>query len=691
MQRANSNGIPFLRRQSTQAPPPVPYANPAATQFLRLGVGIDHVDVDQSDDEDVIYQGIENGMDGHDEDEDDEEEEDDSDNADEDEAGDINIALQHHHHKETNDDSMRTFEPMVAQTNDLPSPAPPTAATLRSPVATSYFDFKNVFNTSSAISPRQVSTVINTQFIPAEQRLRLDPVSPGSPRTPRTPLAPGLPAYHEKFSKASLRNIHGASQLSNINNTVIASSAPATDANPTAASRKSTAVHHLTETILTPGAENIPPVPIVKRFAEKEGFITIHGSKIRYKICYPSLDPAYRVNGNGRNIVLLHGALSNLGTWRKVQQTLADRTGCRVLSYDRVGHGLSDKPSAWPENANPYTNGGVLSISQKLYEALGMHQNLILIGNGTGATIASAIALSKLSAVRGLILIAPSILNESPPMYLRACVSYPPLLNWVYRRLYGDHGPLQQFYYKPKLIMADKATEDMYMRPAKDEDFWKGLTNSTKYQASYNIEQHLDRLTELSTLVITGDVDDIVPTMETLRLFEALQSARQVNVPQVLKIIKHAGHLPQEERPDDFVKVVSFFIRKVCLGSLSRERSLGRRTSGGVVRSEPAHVFGAVANNQSLTEANTQANANIPPHSDDARPLTAGSLQEMHADPLHAPGAPLGVNNAPAQVQKLQPPTLPVKGPIPQRPSPLEMKKSAPLPPLPNQQLIPSY
>ncbi|KAF8925267.1 hypothetical protein BGZ58_000955 [Dissophora ornata] len=351
------------------------------------------------------------------------------------------------------------------------------------------------------------------------------------------------------------------------------------------APRRSIATHQSTETIPMPGSENVPPIPVIKHYAEKQGFVTVHNWKMHYRICYPTFDPAHRVNGNGRNIILFHGALSNLGTWRKIQQTLADRTGCRVLSYDRVGHGLSEKPATWPKNANPYKNGGVLAISQTLLETLGMQQNLILIGNGTGATIASAIALSKPNAIRGLVLIAPAILDEAPPPYLHACVSYPPPLGWVYRQLYGDHGPLQQFYYKSKPMMADKSTEEMYMRPTKDEGFWRGLSNATKYRTSYKIEQHLDRLTEFSTLVMTGDVDDVVPTIETLRLFETLQSARQLNVPQVLKMIKQSGHLPQEEKPGEFVKVVSFFVRKVCLGSLSRERSLGRRVSGSVVRS----------------------------------------------------------------------------------------------------------
>ncbi|KAG0278582.1 hypothetical protein BGZ95_003667 [Linnemannia exigua] len=582
MQRSNSTGhkLPFRRRQSTSAPPPVPYANPAATQFLRLGVGIDHVDVDQSDEEDAIYQGIENGMEGHDDE--------DLDTSDEEEEeGELD-------------------EEFAGST----SPTSPTKGA---------FHPRNLTKIDTQLRPKaETSSSSNDPSQPLSPRQQ-GPTSPRSPTSPSVALPKGLPIYHEKFTKATSTKIHGASPLSNVSNAVTASTANE-GGKPTSPRLRSTHAHQLTETILAPGTEGTPssstaantPAPYiqVKRFPEQLGFATIHNWKIHYKICYPTLDPAYRINGNGRNIVLFHGGLSNLGTWRKVQQTLADRTGCRVLSYDRVGHGLSDKPAKWPKNANPYKNGGVLAICQALLETLGMNQNLVLIGNGTGGTIASAVALSKPMSVRGLILLAPAIQDEAPPLYLRACVSYPPPLSWIYRGLYGDHGPLQQYYYKPKTIMAEPSTVEMYMKPHKEEGFWRGLSNATKYRSSYKIEKHLDRLTELSTLVMTGDVDDVVPTIETLRLFETLQAVRKVNVPQVLKIIKHAGHLPQEERPSDVVKVISFFVKKVCLGSLSRERSLGRRMSGGVQRSPSKKSVNATAvNTQTITDANTQANA----------------------------------------------------------------------------------
>ncbi|KAG0046023.1 Tctex1 domain-containing protein 2 [Gryganskiella cystojenkinii] len=133
------------------------------------------------------------------------------------------------------------------------------------------------------------------------------------------------------------------------------------------------------------------------------------------------------------------------------------------------------------------------------------------------------------------------------------------------------------FYYWPNVILSGPNTVDMYIKPTKEEVFWRGLSNATKFRTSFKIMNHFDRLTEISSLVVTGDLHDV-----------------------------HAGLLPQEERRNDFIKVASFFIKKVCLRSLSRERLLGRGVSGAVTRSDSKISGHRVS---STTAANTEVNA----------------------------------------------------------------------------------
>ncbi|KAH7537708.1 hypothetical protein FEM48_Zijuj03G0121600 [Ziziphus jujuba var. spinosa] len=66
------------------------------------------------------------------------------------------------------------------------------------------------------------------------------------------------------------------------------------------------------------------------------------------------------------------------------------------------------------------------------------------------------------------------------------------------------------------------------------------------------------RLHEIScpVLIITGDNDRLVPSWNAVRLSRAIPGAR-------LEVIKHCGHLPHEEKKDEFISVVQKFLQTV--------------------------------------------------------------------------------------------------------------------------------
>ncbi|KAL5991393.1 hypothetical protein ACLOJK_012301 [Asimina triloba] len=69
------------------------------------------------------------------------------------------------------------------------------------------------------------------------------------------------------------------------------------------------------------------------------------------------------------------------------------------------------------------------------------------------------------------------------------------------------------------------------------------------------------RLTEIScpVLIITGDGDRIVPAWNATRLSKAIPNA-------CLEVIKNCGHLPHEERVDEFLSAVEKFLQRVFGG-----------------------------------------------------------------------------------------------------------------------------
>ena len=60
----------------------------------------------------------------------------------------------------------------------------------------------------------------------------------------------------------------------------------------------------------------------------------------------------------------------------------------------------------------------------------------------------------------------------------------------------------------------------------------------------------------IAVLVVTGDTDRIVPAWNAERVAHAIPRAS-------FEVIKSCGHLPQEERPEEFLSVVGRFLQTV--------------------------------------------------------------------------------------------------------------------------------
>ena len=60
----------------------------------------------------------------------------------------------------------------------------------------------------------------------------------------------------------------------------------------------------------------------------------------------------------------------------------------------------------------------------------------------------------------------------------------------------------------------------------------------------------------LQVLLVHGDKDSLVPLSNSLRLAALLPNAE-------LKIMKNAGHVPHEERPEEFLGLVDDFVSRL--------------------------------------------------------------------------------------------------------------------------------
>ncbi|KZV35459.1 hypothetical protein F511_32504 [Dorcoceras hygrometricum] len=98
------------------------------------------------------------------------------------------------------------------------------------------------------------------------------------------------------------------------------------------------------------------------------------------------------------------------------------------------------------------------------------------------------------------------------------------------------------------------------------EAFGKTLTKTLNFSAGELQPNCLIIVTGSLVLIITGDTDRLVPAWNSRRLSQAIPGS-------CLEIIKNCGHLPQEEKAEEFVSIVDKFLRR-AFGTAQEESVL---------------------------------------------------------------------------------------------------------------------
>jgi len=292
----------------------------------------------------------------------------------------------------------------------------------------------------------------------------------------------------------------------------------------------------------------VPPlentVPAETLADEDSRFTEVNGVNIHYKI-YGQGEPVF---------ILLHGFGASLFSWHEVTAPLAEYG--TVIAYDRPGFGLTERPMEW-DGESPYSQDSQVELVVGLMDALDVEQ-AILVGNSAGGTIAMLTALKYPQRVQSLILVDPAVYaGGGAPAWVRPLLGTPQM---------GHIGPLiaRQLqsqgveFIKTAWHDPSKITPEIlegYQKPLQVENWDKALWELT---LASNESKLADRLTEFNmpVLVITGDDDRIVPTEQSVRLADEIPNAELVVIPQ-------CGHLPHEERPNEFMQAVTNFLSEM--------------------------------------------------------------------------------------------------------------------------------
>jgi pimeloyl-ACP methyl ester carboxylesterase len=280
---------------------------------------------------------------------------------------------------------------------------------------------------------------------------------------------------------------------------------------------------------------NVESIPSVE-----EQWVSLDGIRVRYLR-----------SGSGPPLVLLHGLLGYSFSWRFVMPALAQQA--TVYAIDMPGAGFSERPAG----LDCRLRASATRLLQFL-DAVGLTA-CDLLGTSQGGAVAMMAAAIAPHRVHRLILVNPVNPWSAPgrrrarflssraitPLFLRLAPHLRITHSHILRRLYGD----------PLRILP--GTLEGYSAPFTTPGaFANGLGVLRSWnQDLQQLKTILPQIGRIPTLMVWGSVDRAVAPGSAHELLKHFQNCRLV-------ILEGVGHLPYEEVPEEFNRVVAEFLKQ---------------------------------------------------------------------------------------------------------------------------------
>ena len=279
---------------------------------------------------------------------------------------------------------------------------------------------------------------------------------------------------------------------------------------------------------------------------------------------------AFRIQGSGPALLLLHGLGCDSSTWLPVMSQLARHF--TVIAPDLLGHGESDKPDA------DYSLGGYANGMRDLLTLLGIDRATV-VGHSFGGGVAMQFAYQFPERTERVVLVSTGGLGPEVTPLIRlltvpgaghviGAATWRPWRPLVSSALTGlsrlpltatrDLGEVARIYES----LADAPTRVAVQRVTRHVLDWRGQF-VTMTDRSY-----LARL--MPVMVVWGRDDMVIPARH------AESAPTQI---QDVHVLEDAGHFPHKDHPEVFVQLVLDFVEAHAPARYRRDRwrSLLRR------------------------------------------------------------------------------------------------------------------
>jgi pimeloyl-ACP methyl ester carboxylesterase len=269
---------------------------------------------------------------------------------------------------------------------------------------------------------------------------------------------------------------------------------------------------------------------------------TIHGHDI-----------AFRWEGQGPLLVLIHGMAGSSSMWRHVIPALARRF--TVVAPDLLGHGASAKPRT------DYSLGAHASTVRDLLAALGYDRGT-LVGHSFGGGVAMQTTYLFPERCERLVLVGSGGLGLEVNALLRA-LSLPGAevaLPIGCRPLLGDLARaalrfLEQRGRRPDPVLAEIVGSYASLADADARRAFVQTLCSVidRYGQRVSARDRLYLTADVPTVFVWGTDDPVIPVAHARDAHASMPGSR-------LELFDAAGHFPHCEDPERFVRVLEAFV-----------------------------------------------------------------------------------------------------------------------------------
>ncbi|MET0454670.1 MAG: alpha/beta fold hydrolase [Mycobacterium sp.] len=270
-------------------------------------------------------------------------------------------------------------------------------------------------------------------------------------------------------------------------------------------------------------------------------FLELHGDRV-----------AYRDEGNGEVLLLIHGMAGSSDAWRELIPRLAKKY--RVVAPDLLGHGQSHKPRG------DYSLGAFAVWLRDFLDELGIARATI-VGHSLGGGVAMQFIYQHPDYCERVILISSGGLGPDVGWILRLLsapgaefvlpiIAPSPVLkagnkigSWFTKS--GMRAPRASEIWRAYSSFSDPPTRDAFLRTLRSVVDYRGQAVSA-----------LNRLhvrSELPTLAIWGADDEIIPVEHGY----AAQAARPGSR---LEVLTGVGHFAHVEAPSEVADIIDDFM-----------------------------------------------------------------------------------------------------------------------------------